>query len=71
MIEKDYSRQMVETEVEMCKKSTMLYGENQYQRESGHESADYGGGPPQSAAGGSPGTQKPYGKPMGGKSMKY
>ena len=59
MLEKDNSYQMVDAEVEKCKRQTTLKPDGQEQvRGSGHSSGDYGGGPPQGAAvpGGNPGT---------------
>ena len=57
-MEKDNAFQAVSARAEACKSAVKLDYENQSQPDSGHTSAEYGGGPPQSAAvpGGAPGT---------------
>lgn len=58
MMTEDRSYDMVNQHVDKCKKEIHLVADNQYCKESGHESAPYGGGPPASAANpsGAPGT---------------
>lgn len=58
MIEKDNSMAMVQSEVAAAKAAVRLNDANQQHPDSGHSSANYGGGPKQSAAvpAGSPGT---------------
>lgn len=64
MLTEDTSFDRVNRVVEMCKKDVKLTPETQSQRESGHSSADYGSGPPQSAA-------NPSGSPGTGRSKSY